>query len=87
MNENGDINAQFCIDEMYKNGYGIEQSYSEAMKWHVRSVDRYYNIARLNVENFIKWIRGWTDYRKVKVKEKNDSSSIVRKKLRCYEIC
>ncbi|MBQ3646459.1 MAG: sel1 repeat family protein, partial [Synergistaceae bacterium] len=43
--ENGDAEAQNRIGVAYNNGEGVEQNYSEAMKWYLKSAEQNYPYA------------------------------------------
>ena len=47
--EQGHVEAQHTVGEMYENGDGVEQSYKEAFKWYLLSAEQGYSYAMLSL--------------------------------------
>ena len=47
--ETGDIESQYCLGNMYKNGKGVKQDYLEAIKWYRMAAKQGYGWAQYNL--------------------------------------
>lgn len=47
--EQGDIDAQFNLGVCYENGYDVEQSYEQAVKWYTKAAEQGDAAAQFNL--------------------------------------
>ena len=47
--DQGDAIAQNSVGSLYQNGFGVTQSYEEAMRWYRMAADQGYAPAQINI--------------------------------------
>jgi len=47
--DNGSFDAQNNIGNLYENGYGVTQSYTEALEWYKKAAAQDLDLAQLNI--------------------------------------
>ena len=47
--ESGDVEAQFNLGDMYLNGWGVSQNYTEAAKWYRKAAEQGFAGAQVNL--------------------------------------
>ena len=57
LTEQGNVQAQYNLEEMYRNGYGIPQDYKTVVKWYTLSAEQGIAEAQLNLD--VMYYKGW----------------------------